>query len=99
LGHLSAVGCRIVEARYLDMGLHDRPDVLRARLQAEIDQVSVRDDLDAVVLVYGLCGCGTAGLAARRYPLVIPRAHDCVTLFLGSKEAYVERQRLCPSGF
>ena len=37
---------------------------------------------------YGLCGQATAGLIARDLPLVIPRAHDCITLFLGSREQY-----------
>jgi len=30
------------------------------------------------------------GLTARTIPLVLPRAHDCITLFLGSKERYLE---------
>jgi hypothetical protein len=29
------------------------------------------------------------GLEARAIPLVVPRAHDCITLFLGSKERYL----------
>jgi hypothetical protein len=28
---------------------------------------------------------------------VIPRAHDCITVFMGSKEAYAEHQRGCPT--
>jgi hypothetical protein len=38
-------------------------------------------------------------LRPRKHRLVIPRAHDCITVFLGSKEAYAEHQRLCPSCF
>jgi len=30
------------------------------------------------------------GLGACTIPLVLPRAHDCITLFLGSKERYVD---------
>jgi len=41
-----------------------------------------------VLLGYGLCGNGVAGLTARSIPLVIPRAHDCITFFFGSREAY-----------
>ena len=37
---------------------------------------------------YGLCGQATAGLIARSIPIVIPRAHDCITLFLGSRDSY-----------
>ena len=43
---------------------------------------------DAIVLGYGLCSNGTLGLEARGAPLVIPRAHDCITFFLGSKDLY-----------
>jgi hypothetical protein len=45
---------------------------------------------DAVLLGYGLCSNGLVGLAAGAVPLVVPRAHDCITLFLGSKERYLE---------
>jgi hypothetical protein len=49
-----------------------------------------QDDIapDAIALGYGLCSNGTLGLVARDTPLVIPRAHDCITFFLGSKDAY-----------
>ena len=64
---------------------------LRALLQAQIDAVAAGNvEYDAVLLGYGLCGNSTLGLEARRFPLVIPRAHDCTTLFLGSKEAFQE---------
>ena len=56
-----------------------------------------REDIEAVALAYGLCGCGTAGLQPRRHKFVIPRAHDCIALFMGSKDAYAEQQRLCPT--
>jgi hypothetical protein len=32
-----------------------------------------------------------------RHKLVIPRAHDCITVFMGSKEAYAEHHRRCPT--
>ena len=86
----------IIETRWFEIGLHDRPDDLRAILQGSIDALDGRTDMDAVVLAYGLCGRGTVGLRARNHPLVIPRAHDCITVFMGSKEAYAEHQRRCP---
>lgn len=84
----------IVVRRQFDIGLHDRPDHLRASLQGVINELEARDDIDAITLLYGLCGCGTAGLRAGRHPLVIPRAHDCITLFLGSRERFAERTGL-----
>ena len=37
-----------------------------------------------------LCNNGIAGLTARATKLVVPRAHDCITLFLGSRKRYRE---------
>jgi len=83
----------------LEMGLHDRPDVLRQRLQHEIDALDAHDSLDAIVLAYALCGRGTHGLRAGRHRLVIPRGHDCITVFLGSKERFACEQAACPDSY
>jgi len=87
----------IVETRFYEIALHDRPDTLREKLQSEILTLDARDDIEAIVLAYGLCGRGTAGLRAGRHPFVLPRAHDCITVFLGSKEHYAAHQRGCPT--
>ncbi len=76
----------VVDLRLLGRGLHAEPPDLRARLQAAIDTAPA--GLDAVVLAYGLCGGATAGLEAREIPVVMARAHDCITLFLGGRERY-----------
>jgi phosphoribosylformylglycinamidine synthase PurS subunit len=68
-------------------------------LQTNLDQVDARTDIEAVALAYGLCGRGVAGLRPLRHRLVIPRAHDCITVFLGSKEAYAEHRRRCPTAY
>ncbi|HKI69945.1 MAG TPA: DUF1638 domain-containing protein, partial [Verrucomicrobiae bacterium] len=52
----------IAEIRFFEIGLHDRPGQLRSILQQNLDSLDARTDIEAVVLVYGLCGCGTAGL-------------------------------------
>lgn len=85
------------ETRFFEIALHDRPDTLRDTLQAAVDGVDSRDDIEAIVLAYGLCGRGTAGLRAGRHRIVLPRAHDCITVFMGSKEAYAGHQRRCPT--
>ena len=79
-----------IDVAFLPKGLHDiGAGPMLERLQAAVDQVdSTR--YDAVLLGYALCGMGIAGLQAHSLPIVIPRAHDCITLFLGSKERYVE---------
>ena len=77
----------IVDVQLFQRGLHNNPTDLRARLQDQID-TTVGAGYDAIVLAYGLCGQATAGLTARDKPVVVPRAHDCITLFLGSRERY-----------
>ena len=76
----------IVDVQLLEKGLHDTPERLRQELQARIDSADER--YDAVLLGYGLCSNSTADLVARKVPLVLPRAHDCITLYLGSRERY-----------
>lgn len=77
----------VIDVELVERGLHVRPVKLRSHLQSLIDQ-SEGDGYDALLFAYGLCGQATAGLTARSIPLVIPRAHDCITLFLGSRERY-----------
>ncbi len=88
----------VVDVSFLRRGLHDTPATLRGQLQAEIDAGGAADPpYDATVLVYGLCGGATAGIAAAGIPLVVPRAHDCITIFLGSRERY-ERESAAHPG-
>ncbi len=89
----------IVEKRFLEIALHDRPDKLRQDLQAEIDRLDARDDIDAIALAYALCGLGTAGLRAGRHRIVIPRGHDCITVFMGCKEKFACQHAACPDSY
>ena len=96
--HLCAKSPHQIEWNALDAGLHARPNDLRLLVQAEIDEAS-RLGYDAVILFYGLCGRGTANLVSRDIPVVIPRAHDCITMFLGSSEAYLRQFHKNPGTF
>lgn len=73
---------------FLEGGLHNNPALLREKLQEAIDAVSAEAGCDRIVIGYGLCGNGAVGIATRNVPLVIPRVHDCIALFLGSDQAY-----------
>lgn len=86
---LAAETPHIVTMQLYRQGLHNHPKNLRLVLQEEIDTVEA-GRYDAILLVYGMCGTSTVGLTARETPLVIPRAHDCITLYLGSRERYQE---------
>ena len=77
-----------VDFKYLEGGLHDRPNLLRKKLQEAIDEISASDRYERLVVGYGVCGRGTVGLHTREIPLVIPKVHDCIALFLGGDQAY-----------
>ena len=86
---LAASGPHIVTVRLFDQGLHNTPGDLCQQLQSAIDAIHP-EEADAILLVYGICGTSTPGLRAGQIQLVIPRAHDCVTLYLGSRQRYQE---------
>lgn len=78
---------------FLRQGLHDTPKLLKEELQAKINEVEgSAAELTHLVLGYGLCGQGLAGIQAQRCELVVPRVHDCIPLLLGSVEAHREEQ-------
>jgi len=86
-----ATSPHVFDLEFTRKGEHDRPDELRALLQGRIDLASEGPTrFDAILLGYGLCGNATSGLAARAVPLVMPRAHDCCTIFLGSRLRFQE---------
>jgi hypothetical protein len=97
ISYLSSISDCYVDVTYVTQGLHNTPDVLRETLQEQIDrtnkgfpynQYELRPDYDYIILIYGLCSNGIAGLRSEKIPLVVPRAHDCIALLLGSKETY-----------
>ncbi|MCL1848210.1 MAG: DUF1638 domain-containing protein [Clostridiales bacterium] len=79
----------VIDLEFMPKGLHDMgEEKMSALLQEKIDAADP-ERFDAVLLCYGLCNYGTKGLHAS-IPLVLPRAHDCITLLMGSKEKYSE---------
>jgi len=79
-----------IDVEFLPKGLHDiGQEKMLNRLRSALEAMD-ESNYDAVLLGYGLGNNGVAGLTARSVPLVIPRAHDCITLFLGSKERYAD---------
>ncbi len=102
--HLKVVACEVlareifycaaraantVDIEFNPQGFHADPDRCRGVLQEQVDAVPA-ERYDALLLGYGLCSNSVVGLRAGKIPLVIPRAHDCITFFLGSKKRYRE---------
>lgn len=74
-------------ATFLDYGLHRVPAKLTDAVQAQIDRI---EQPSLIVLGYGLCGNGLAGVKARQHTLLISRADDCIAILLGSYERYLQ---------
>jgi len=81
---------------YLDYGLHVLPKRMAPCLQQQLDAL---EEPHLVLVGYGLCGNGLDGLEAGRHTLVIPRVDDCITILLGSREAYAQAQQDHPGTY
>lgn len=87
-----------IDVTFLRQGYHNDPQKLREIIQHEIDSIDNKSDkhtcntenmdFDALLLGFGLCSNGTAGVSSKRYRIVMPRAHDCASILLGSSERY-----------
>ena len=89
--YLAATGPHQVDVEFLAKGLHDlKTEDMRRLVQEAVDRVDPERGYEAILLGYARCNDGLAGVAAREIPLVIPRAHDCITFFFGSRHAYRE---------
>ena len=88
----------VIDVDFLELGEHAQPQCLNAALQAKIDQAEQGPKTyAAILLLYGLCGNAAVGLRARTTKLVLPRAHDCCTILLGSRERFQEHFQDNPS--
>jgi len=87
--HVASRSKNTISLEFLPYDLHDDPKTATPKVQERIDAVPEKE-FDATLIGFGLCEKILPGLAARTIPLVIPRAHDCMTLFLGSKERYIQ---------
>lgn len=96
--HVVSRSPHIVDLDFVTQGLHDHPLPGRDKLQARIDAIPA-NRYDAILVGYALCGNIINGLQARHTPLVIPRAHDCITFFLGSRNRYQTLSETLPGAY
>jgi hypothetical protein len=87
LSHAAARSPSLTDFEFLTQGHHDHPALGNQEIQRRIEAIPA-GKYDAILIGYGLCSSILPGLRATHTPLVIPRAHDCITWFLGSKERY-----------
>jgi hypothetical protein len=85
-----------LDLEFVEARLHDVPDKLRATVQAAIDTTPGER---TILLLYGRCSNGTAGLKAGPHRLVLPAVDDCISLLLGSRERYREEHQSQPGTY
>ncbi|HEY5583338.1 MAG TPA: DUF1638 domain-containing protein, partial [Ruminiclostridium sp.] len=97
ISYLASQSKHFTDVTFLNQGLHNTPDKLREMVQAEVDKANGEfpynyydtcPNYDYIIIGYGLCSNGIVGLSSKSIPMVIPRAHDCITFLMGSKEKY-----------
>nr|WP_320025415.1 DUF1638 domain-containing protein [uncultured Acetobacterium sp.] len=66
---------------FVSMDFHLYPQKLKVELQRIID---ASQDYQQIILAFGLCGGAASGLISKTSELIIPRVHDCISIFLSS---------------
>jgi len=86
---LVAKSPHIIDLDFVPMLKHIKPEELKSLIQEKIDATpgDTSREYDAIILGFGLCGNAAVGLASP-ITMVIPRAHDCCTIHMGSKESF-----------
>jgi hypothetical protein len=108
ISYLASQSKNYVDVTFLNQGLHNTPDKLREMVQAEINKANggfpynyynTNPDYDYIIICYGLCSNGIVGITSHSIPMIIPRAHDCITMLMGSKERYKNNFKNYPGTF
>ncbi len=75
-----------IVTRYLPQNLHRTPHKMKDIIQKVVEKAE--EESENIILGYGLCSNGVVGVKAPRQGLYIPRVHDCIALYLGSRDKY-----------
>ena len=81
----------------LDFGLHLVPGNLKRKLQEAVDASC--SHFNTILLGYGLCSMALVGLHSHQCTLVTPRVDDCIAIFLGSRQSYMEQAKKAPGTY
>ena len=102
--HIKFIGCEVlareayycaskskntVDIQLFSLGLHSNPAEGNKIIQEAINNADNKG-FDAIVIGYVLCSNMIAELKAGKTKLVVARAHDCITLMLGSHKRYMD---------
>jgi len=85
-----------LEVEFCEGRLHDRPERLRDTLN---ERIAATPGARTILLAYGRCSNGTAGLEAGPHRLVLPAVDDCIAILLGSRDEYLRQFSGCPGTY
>ena len=77
-----------IDVEFLPQELHVIGRVRMKKRLTEYLATVEEGSYDALLLGFALCNNGIVGLSANTIPLIVPRAHDCITFFLGNRKRY-----------
>ncbi len=75
---------------WLEAGLHNTPEVLRAKINEELKKLS---GIERVLMVLGHCGGATVGIESGDFEVIMPKADDCLSILLGSMKRRLDTSR------
>lgn len=78
-----------IDIEFINMKNHLDPEKLNKLIKEEIVKSEDEKKYEKIILLYGLCGNSTVGLSSK-LPLVIPKVHDCCSIFLGSSKKFYQ---------
>ena len=64
---------------WVERGFHNTPEKLKKELQRLIEE---HQDVDEILLSFGLCGNGTDGIVSPKARLILPKFDDCINMLL-----------------
>lgn len=76
---LSMESIKDAEFKFVSMDFHLYPKKLKVELQNIIDRST---GYNRIILAFGLCGGASNGLKVNDSTLIIPKVHDCISIFL-----------------
>lgn len=74
-----------VSKNYVESGLHNSTARLRAAMEEQMEKIKP-GSIDRLLLCFGLCGNVVDGMKTGDYETILPKADDCITVLLGSRE-------------
>jgi hypothetical protein len=97
MDHLVQNDSDIVHKEYLEFGLHEYPQELKAKVIEKVNQLE--GQVDAVLLGYGTCQSLKDVHMQMRVPTIMFEEDDCVGVFLTSPEYEKERKKCTGTWF